>query len=255
MFNMKNKHVQCVAVLLLLHLGCFAQVRTASNVDSVQLDESKDIQEQLVPLDSIIDIALHNSPAVKFQQDVTDAAKYQVAFIKSEWTNNIAGFGNYATGNQRIATADSQNPGLLSSSSLSNGYRAGVQVTIPLYNFIGHKSRVDIYKAEWQASIHKSEQARQELAQYLIQLYYALIYSRNLITIRSEAKQTAINQSQVAEHEFKDGVIAASELSRLKTVEVNARADFEEARRQFATNYFQFQNMVGVSMEKLIQKK
>ncbi len=243
------------ALLMLISAGGFAQVKTVSNVDSIQLDESKDLQEQLIPLDSIIVIAVNNSPSLKFQQDVTDAARYQVDFTKKEWTNNIVGFANYATGNQSLVAADNQASGSVISTSLTNGYRAGVQVNLPLYSLIGRKARINMFKADLQSTKDKEEAVKQDLVRYIIQVYYNLIYSRNLITIRSDAKQSGINQYHVAEQEFKDGTIAASELSRLKTIEVNARADYEDAKRQFATNYFQFLNLVGVPIEKLIEKR
>ncbi len=252
---MKANPVYACLVAMLLSYGSYAQVREVKNVDSVQLDESKDLQQQLIPLDSIIDIALKNSPSVKFQQDVVDASKYQIEYIKREWTNDVAAYANFANGNQLLVSQDNQTPTSVTSSSLSNSYRAGVQLTVPLYNFTGHKSRVNIYKAELQSSIDKRDAVKQDLVRYLIQIYYDLLYSRNLVTIRSDAKQAGINQYHVAEQEFRDGVIAASELSRLKTIEANARVDYEEAKRQFSTNYYQFLNLVGVPVEKLMQKR
>ena len=252
---MRTKPVYACMAALLLSYGGYAQVREAKNVDSVQLDESKDLQAQLIPLDSIIDIALKNSPAVKFQQDLVDAGKYQVRFIQEIWTNDIAPFFNYTASNQNLISADSQSPGGLSTSNLTNGYRAGVQITVPLYEFIGRKARVNLYKSQYQSAVDKKDQVKQEMTQVLIQQYYSLIFYRNEVSIRSEAKQSTINQYQAAEQEFKDGIINITELSRLKTIEVNARADYEEAKRQFATLYFQFQNMIGVPIQQITLRK
>jgi outer membrane protein TolC len=130
-----------------------------------------------------------------------------------------------------------------------------VQITFPLYELIGRKARVNLYKSELQSTIDKQDQAKQELVQVIIQEYYSLIYYRNLIGIRSDAQQSTINQYQVAQQEFKDGIIQAAELSRLKSIEVSARADYEEAKREFAILYYQFQNMIGVPMQELIKKK
>lgn len=251
---MKTKHVYACLTAMLLCYGASAQVREVKNVDSVQLDESKDLQDQLIPLDSIIGIALKNSPAIKFQEDLVDAAKYQVRFMQEIWTNNIMPFFNYTASNQKLVTADGQSSNGLSSSSLANGYRAGVQINFPLYEIIGRKARVNLYKSQLQSSIDKQDQSEQELTQVLIQEYYSLIYYRNLIGIRSDAKQSGINQYEVAQQEFKDGIIQASELSRLKSIEVNARADYEEAKREFAILYYQFQNMVGVPLAQLVRK-
>lgn len=253
---MISKHVcALIAALLLLHSNGFAQVKLAAARDSLFLDEEADLQQQLIPLDSIITIALQNSPAIKFQQDVVEAGHYQVRYMQQQWTNDIAGFFNYATGNQNLLTVGGGTPGGVASSNLSNGYRTGVQITLPLYELVGRKSRVNIYKAELQANIDKRDAVRQETTQALIQLYYNLLYARNLMSIRSDAKQAAINQYQVASLEFKDGIIQASELSRFKDIEVNARAYYEEAKRQFSTFYFQFQNLIGVPMSQIMLRK
>lgn len=255
---MKKKYVVVLLLLTLLHLTASsqsAQVKMVENVDSIQLDESKDLQAQLLPLDSIILIAIKNSPGVKFQKDLIEASKYQIEFMKRIWTNNITPYFNYNTGNQNLVAADAQNPGGLSSTNLTSGYRAGIQVNLPLYEILGRKARINLYKADLQSSINKEEQIEQETIQVLIEEYYTLIYYRNLITIRSEAKQTDINQSLVAQQEFKDGIIQASELSRLQQIEVNARADYEEVKRQFAIHYFQFQNLVGVPIRQMMRTK
>jgi len=75
------------------------------------------------------------------------------------------------------------------------------------------------------------------------------------MAIRNEARQSTINQSLIAQQEFKDGIIQVSELSRLKTIEINARADYEEAKRQFSTMYSQIETIIGVPVQQLIIRR
>ena len=105
------------------------------------------------------------------------------------------------------------------------------------------------------STIDKRDQAIEELKQVVIQLYYTLLYYSNLLSIRSEAKASAINQYSIGEKEFKEGAIVIGELSRLKSIEVNARADYEEAKREFSTAYYQMEPLVGVPFQQLIIKK
>jgi outer membrane protein TolC len=220
----------------------------------VQLDEQKDLQDQLIPLDDIVDIAVANSPTVKFQQDLVDAAEYQLKFTKRMWTNNIVGFVNYSSGNQSLVSSDNQTAGSLSSTNITNGYRAGLQINIPLYEIVGRKSRVNLYKSQLNSTVNKKQESIGELRKNVIQLYYSLLYYGNLLSIRSDAKQTVMNQYQIAQKQFKDGAIDVSELSRLKSIEVNARADYEEAKREFSISYYQIEAMTGVPFQKLIRK-
>ena len=242
--------------LLFFLLTCFishAQTDDKKNTPAL-LDEQKDLQAQLIPLDSIIEIAVQHSPSVKFQTNLIASAKSQLEFSKRLWTNNIVGFVNYSSGNQSIVTADSQNAGSLSASNITSGYRMGVQLNLPLYELVGRKSRINLYKYELNSTVDKKDESIQELKKEVIQAYYSLLYYSNLLNIRSEAKQSTINQYLLAQNQFKDGIIDIAELSRLKTIEVNARADYEEAKRQFSTLYFQLEPLIGVPIQQLIKK-
>jgi outer membrane protein TolC len=223
--------------------------------ESILLDEHIDLQEQLIPLDSILTLAVKNSSAVKFQADLIKVAQDQLTTNKNLWTNNLVGFINYSEGNQSIVTADNTTPGVVNSSNISNGLRFGVQLNLPLSELMTRKSRMASFKNTITSTIDKRDQAIEELKQVVIQLYYTLIYNSNLLSIRSEAKASAINQYSIAEKQFKEGAIDIGELSRLKTIEVNARADYEEVRREFATAYYQMEPLVGVPFQQLILKK
>jgi len=231
-----------------------AQIVTDRPATTAQFDEQVDLQQQLLPLDNIIDIAIAHSASVKFQSDLIDAAKSQLNFSKLVWTNNIMGFVNYSSGNQSIVSSDNQNAGNLSSSNITNGYRLGIQINLPLYELVGRKSRVNLYKYQYNSTIAKRDEAIEALKRNVIQIYYSLLYYNNLLNIRSEAKQSAISQLSVAQKQFKDGIIDISELSRIKTFEVNARADYEEAKREFSISYFQIESLIGVSIQQLMRK-
>lgn len=239
-------------LFLFIYKPSFSQNEAINIAD---FDELIDLQTQLIPLDSIINIAIEKSPSVQFQQDLIEAAKYQVDFSKRLWTNNLVGFVNYSAGNQNLVSANSDNNGALSSTNITNGYRMGVQLNLPLYELVGRKSRINLYKSQLNSTVSKKAETIQELKREIIQAYYSLFYYYNLIAIRSEAKETTVNQYSIAQKQFKDGLIDVTELSRLKTIEVNSKADYEEAKRQFSIYYFQFEAMIGVKMNELIKSK
>ncbi|TWI95534.1 outer membrane efflux protein [Mucilaginibacter frigoritolerans] len=242
--------------LLILHYACYAQTTGAERKSApVLLDEQKELQQQIVPLDSILELAVNNSPSVKFQNDLIEAAKSQLEFSKKQWSNNVVGFVNYSAGNQSIVSADSQSPGTQTSSNVTNGLRVGVQVNLPLFELLGRKSQTKIYKHDLNSTINKKDESIQELKKEVILQYYNLLYSSNLLAIRSDAKQSTTSEYAIAEKQFRDGIIDLGELSRLKTIEVNARADYEEAKRQFSTYYNQFEVLVGVPFQQLILKR
>jgi len=241
--------------LLTCGLIAKAQVTITGKTSTVLPDEQTDLQSQLLPFDDILTIAINNSPTVRFQGDLIDNAQAQLEMGRRQWTNNIVGFASYSGGNQNLVTSDNQTAGSNAYSNLSSGYRAGIQLNLPLYELVGRKSKLKSYKSELKSTEDKKDESILALKHDLIQAYYSLMYYSNLLNIRSEAKQTTINQYQIAQKQFKDGIIDITELSRIKTFEVNARADYEDAKKQFSTNYFQFEAMVGVPFQQLIKQK
>lgn len=221
--------------------------------DTAWFNDSIDISDQLIPLDSVLDICLKHSPTIKFQQDVVNESKYQVDFIKRSWTSNVVGFVNYSGGNQSIVAADATNPGGVSSSSLTSGFRGGVQVNIPLYEFVGRKPRISIYQAQVDAAVHKKTESEISLNNVIINLYYSVIQFGNLVKIRSATNQTAKLHVSVAEKEFRDGIINAGELSRVGEIAGNAAADFEFAKKEFSVACKQLEQYAGVPMLKLMK--
>ena len=248
--NIKN-----IIGLLLITITSLGYAQTAAPVKKpvpVLLDEQKDLQMQLLPLDSILELAVKNSPGIKFQKDLIQSAQAQLEFTKDEWTSNIVGFVNYTAGNQTIVTNDNQPAGSLSQSNINNGFKVGIQVNLPLYEFIGHRAKNNLYKYELNSTIDKRDQSIQELRTVVIQAYYNLFYTNNLLTIRSEAKQSAINEYAIAQKQFRDGTIDISELSRIETFQVNASAEYEDAKRQFSTAFSQIEPLVGVPVKQLM---
>lgn len=253
---MKHLKTPLIIIGLLLYgILANAQVANADKASIILPDEQADLQSQLLPFDDILTIAIQNSPTVKFQGDLVDNAQAQLEMGRKQWTNNIVGFSNYSGGNQNLITSDNQTAGSTAYSNISTGYRVGIQINLPLYELVGRSSRLKSYKSELKSTIDKKDESVLALKQNLIQAYYNLLYYSNLLNIRSEAKQTTINQYEIAQKQFKDGVIDISELSRLKTIEVNARADYEDAKRQFSTYYFGFETMVGVPFQQLLKQK
>jgi outer membrane protein TolC len=252
---MNRSYLVCLFFFLFFQISN-AQIPAAGRKAAmIVLDEKKDLQDQMIPLDSIIFLALKNSPSVKFQSDLIETAEAQLTYYKRAWSNNIVGFVNYSSGNQSLLTADNTAASAVSSNQVTSGYRVGVQMNIPLFEFLGRKAKLNTYKTQLNSTVDKKAETTREIEQVIIQTYYSLLYYNNLLSIRSEAKQTVINQYGIAQQQFKDGLIDIAELSRLKSIEVNARADYEEAKREFATLYFQLESMVGVPFQQLIRQK
>jgi len=208
-----------------------------------------DLRKQLPPLDTLKVIALQNSPQVKFQEAVVRKNQAQIDFSKKLWQNNIMGNVNLSTGNQNLLLLD--NTSDLQSTSITNGYRAGVNVNIPLYEFSGRKSRIQLHREELSAARYKKEESELLLERQVESEYYGLLASQRILKIRADARESAAINEVMAEQQFKQGVIGIAELSRVKEITAKAQVEYEIAYADYFTRYHQFEALIGVPLKKL----
>lgn len=139
-------------IVLVVICLCFFYDSKAQDINFV--DETKSFSEQLLPLDTLIELAVSNSPTVRHYDALVDKFDYQVDIARRLWQNNIYGFANYSTGDQRIVTGGTGIPGDMTTSTIASGYRAGLQVNIPLFEFTSRKKRINFHEAERDAAIY-----------------------------------------------------------------------------------------------------
>ena len=208
-----------------------------------------DLSQQLPPLDTLKYIALQNSPQVKFQEAVVRKNQAQIDFSKKLWQNNIVGSMNFSTGNQNLLLLD--NTSDLQSTSITNGYRAGVNVNIPLYEFSGRKSRIQLHREELSAARYKKEESELLLERQVEAEYYQLIAAQRILKIRADARESAAINEVMAEQQFQQGVIGIAELSRVKEITAKSQVEYEMSYATYFTRYHQFEALIGVSLQKL----
>ncbi|GHB49788.1 hypothetical protein GCM10008106_33250 [Mongoliitalea lutea] len=211
------------------------------------------MEDQLIPLENIIQTALSYSPTLQYQDALIDKGKYQIEFTKRLWQNNVFGFGNFSGGDQRILTGDVFNPDGVATSSITNGYRLGLQVNIPLFEFMGRTSRIKLHQEEQKATIFKKDEMELEIRRLVIQEYFRMIGSFENLKIRSEGQEALKTHYLVAEQEFKDGIIPIGELSRVADVLSQSRAYYEQARFEFLERIHNLAALVGVSPSDLLK--
>jgi outer membrane protein TolC len=213
---------------------------------------SGELIDQLLPIEQIIDLAMENSPTLDYYDASIRRAGHQVDLIRNTWQNNIFGFANYSTGDQRIVTGSTAIPGDLTTSSIATGYRAGIQINIPLYEFTGRKSRIRLHEEERNAMLYKKEELELELRLHLIQEYYKVLGYFEVVKIRSEGQEAMRLYYQVAEQEFKDGIIDIAELSQIKNSLSQSEVYFMDAKYLFTGTLSAFAALVGVPVSALL---
>lgn len=222
----------------------------AQEIEVLTFDDN--LVSRLLPLDSLINIAMENSPTLDYYEAAISKAGFQVDFIKRMWHNNVYGFFNYSTGDQRILTAGSEVPGDISTSNIATGYRAGIQVNIPLYEFTGRKSRIRLHEEEKNAAIHKKEELKLELRLHIIAEYYRLLGYYENVKVRSEGFEAMRTYHLTAEEEFRDGIIALGDLSQIKNSLAQSEVYFQDAKYLFMGTLHAFAAFIGVTVDELL---
>lgn len=245
----QKRHPHILLTLFVLSLlGTPALI--SQELESLDLD--KELREQLIPLDSIIALALENSPVIDYYGALVNKSEHEKQLAKRLWQNNIFGFANYSTGDQRILTGSTALPGDVTTSSIATGYRAGIQINIPLYDFTSRRSRIRLHEAESRAMYHKQEEMALDVQRQVIDEYYMVLGAFESLKARSEGMESMRVYYLVAEQEFKDGIISIGELSQIKNVLSTSEFYFQNAKYDFYRFFGAFAALAGVSVSDLL---
>lgn len=127
--------------ILFLIFWAFTPESKAQVKDSLLLDNElaifgniqEELSEQLLPLDSIVKIALKNSPTLRANDAMIAKTEHQVNVDRYSWMNGMIPFVNVTGGNQDLILQSNSGLGQTQSSTLSNGVAFGLNLRLPLY--------------------------------------------------------------------------------------------------------------------------
>lgn len=237
-------------IVLAVFLFTSCAFLSAQETDAIDLELS--LREQLIPLDSIIALALTHSPVVDYYGALVNKSEHEVLMARRLWQNNIFGFANYSTGDQRILTGSTALPGDVTTSSIATGYRAGVQINLPLYDITSRRSRIRLHEAEKQAMHYKQEEMMLDVRRQAISEYYLVLGAFESLRARSEGMEAMRVYYLVAEQEFKDGIISIGELSQIKNVLSTSVFYFQNAKYDFYRLLGTLAALTGMAISDLI---
>ena len=217
--------------------------------DTFQLDLTKDVAVQLMPFDDIFELAVSRSPVVKYQDAVTSSLSSAHQLSKLEILNRATGFVNYSTGNQAILSTG-ETKGTLG--QITNGYRAGVNLQVSLFDLFGRPQQIKLAQANLQAALMQKETIKLQLKHELITVYQDLVTAQQVLKVRLQDEQTALTAYQVAEAESRQGGTRKPEdLSNAYSRYAQAKTISEEAKGAFIKNAYYLEAIVGVPLQQL----
>lgn len=231
------------------------QQNLTTGLSEIRLDLNKDLKDQLISVDSMIQLAVKCDPALKSQAATIRRGEDEVKLGKREWQNGVFLSGYQSLGNQSLFYNSNNEPVGSQSQSKSTGYRIALNVNIPLYWFSARNSRVNIFKEELESRRQTSEKMKVDIARQVIFEYNNMLASHNVLMVASNSKGTTRALVEMAEKEFKQGDISIAEYSGILAVASKADTDYEIGKGYFYIWYQQLEQLLGVRLDTLVRKK
>ncbi|GAB4025527.1 TolC family protein [Spirosoma koreense] len=226
------------------------QTATAEmKLDSLPFDFNQDIANQLIPFEEIYQLALKYSPQVKFEGAVADAQRAAYQLSKLQILQNVNGFANYSTGNQAIlSTGTNANDQL---GQISNGYRAGVGVSISLHDLFARPQEIRLAKANFESNVQRRRIAEIQLKRELFNLMQDLMLAQKILHIRLRDDQASLASFRIAEVELQKGKITPEAHAYNSNRYAQSRTTVEDSKTQFTKYIYALELLVGVPIYQL----
>lgn len=235
------------------HWGVIADkkhaVETVTTSDTVLFDINKGLAEQLLPFDSLYQIAVRHSPAIHFEEAVMEGKAASLQVTKVLILQGFTPFFTYSLGNQSFV-----NTGTVSSDflQLANGRRIGVNIQIPMSEVVGRRYRIQQMKAEFKAASAQREISKLNLKRDLNRSYQAMLTAHRLMVIRIRDAQVAMVAFRVAEVEMQQGKITPAALATSSNVYAISQHNVEKERGDLLSALYDVVALIGVDLNRLI---
>lgn len=217
--------------------------------DSVLLDLSRDLAQQLLPFEDVFTIAVLHSPALRFENTVIAQKAGMAGYTKIAVLQNVSGFASYSRGNQFLVGTGSSS---FDFAQNSNGYRLGAGVQLPVADLLGRRYKIQQARAEYEGALAQRDVARLSLKRELNRVYQGLLSAQRTLKIRLRDEQAALMAFRVAEVDMQQGKIAPADYARYSNQYAIAQVVTEQERSGFMLSFRDLEILVGVPMHQLV---
>lgn len=217
--------------------------------DTLYFDLQRSLSDQLVPFDSLVQIGVRNSPALKEDDASIEGRLERYRFTRTVILQYVYPFANYQTGNQTLLAAGTLNN--YDQYQLTNGYRAGVHIQIPVAELFGRKHRMREAMAEYRSAIARREVTKVQFRRELVRLYQGMLTAQRVLQIRIRDEQATLVAFRVAELDFQNGKGNPADFARASNLYATAQAGVAEQRGSFAQYFYELETMIGVPLSDL----
>ena len=209
------------------------------------MDLSVDISEQLPTLDSLIQMAVAYHPTIKLNQELEGVAQQRMHLAKRSWANLIRGYADYSNGNQSIITSGSQATDV---SNFANGYRTGINLSLPFSEIYNRKGRIRLQEREFNAASYKTQEMELVVANLVIEEFNNVVTGQQLMKVQLEMREKARTNLHLAELDYKSGNMEGAVYIRNAEIFSIAQMDYENAKKDFVIAAQKLELLIGAPL-------
>lgn len=233
---------------VLLALTLLVSPDGLAQVDTLYLDLNRELGEQLLPFEELYQLALKVSPTLKEETARAEGNAHAVSLTKIDALQTLSLTANYMMGNQALVSNGTTNFETL---QLSNGYRGGVALTLPIYALVGRKARIRQAEAGYRSTMARTETVRLALRRDLYKLYQDVLTAQRVLKILILEEQNFLVRQRKSELEWQNGRATFEEYAGVNTLYTDVRVKVETARGSFLSLLFELTVLTGRDIAQL----
>lgn len=219
-------------LFLIAQISILTSIVSAQNLDTfvTGIVEGNQITDMLLPLNLMQELAVQNSPLLKFYNSDIIISELKIKAEKRNWMTTL-GFeasAKYGMFDNLIITED-LNTESTTSSTEQTRYSVGMTLKIPLSTF-ADRTNVRQAKAELDKFRYRKENSERELRQLVIVQYNNVLKSDKKVEITNKSNGIFKMQMIGVEKDFVNGKIDITEYSRINSIKMSAELKFEESK-------------------------
>jgi outer membrane protein TolC len=237
-----------IALLLFSKSEVHAQLSVSTNV---QIDSLK-VDKEIPTLDTFIQSALKNSVLLKLSEIEFQDVLEKIKTDKKSWSDNLFIEGNARYGrynqilvNQEITSGVDYG---VKSANEQFTYFAGVTLKLPISYLLNRKSQSKILKNDLNSIKLKKEQFENEITNIVIDEYYKLIKSYQIVQINQNVLQLLNISYLKAEKDIENGLIEFNDLANILISKGKAEEGYYNAKNDYYALYRKIQVLTGLNL-------
>lgn len=234
--------------LLFLFTFLIISIVNAQNFSENKLLESYKL---LIPdLSVLIDSALVNSGMLKYRVEEIDVKKGNLNSKKRNWTRNfgIQADSRYGTFDNFSNNVSGSNTTTLASTTTQFNYGVGFYLKIPVFDFLNRKSDIKQAKSEIIQAESLIKFQKDEITETVIRYYEDLVLRENVLEIQAINLGDAKANKEMAEKEFRNGLIPIYEYVRICDITAGIATEYENAKSNMLMAKKILENLTGITI-------